>query len=106
MRPVKKAGEKRKDATSGVDGVGSGSGGFRSDTGSEAGSKGSVEYYEAVFPSREAAAGSPRVVVRHARDPELQERWLVHRLNKSLERTATLHAIGAPGWVGGRTSSS
>jgi len=58
------------------------------------GSQSASVVYEVVFPSREAAAASPRVLVRHARDPELEERQLVHRLNKPLERAAALHAIG------------
>ena len=55
------------------------------------------EVYEVVFPTREAAASCPRVVVRHARDPELEEKQLVHRLHKEMERSIALHSIGEEG---------
>ena len=55
------------------------------------------EVYEVVFPTREVAATCPRVVVRHARDPELEEKQLVHRLHKEMERSMALHSIGTEG---------
>ena len=55
------------------------------------------EVYEVVFPTREVAATCPRVVVRHARDPELEEKQLVHRLHKEMEGAIALHSIGTEG---------
>ena len=55
---------------------------------------GAAEVFEVVLPTKEASLMSPRLTIRHARDPELEEKNVVHRLNKSMEKAMALHAIG------------
>ncbi|GAX82088.1 hypothetical protein CEUSTIGMA_g9516.t1 [Chlamydomonas eustigma] len=50
--------------------------------------------YEAVLPTREAAAQSPKITVRHSRDPAMEEKVLMRSMNKSVERNMALHATG------------
>ncbi len=52
--------------------------------------------YEVFLPKAAAASsdGCPKVTVRHARDPEIMEKRLVHQLRKEMERSTLMHAVG------------
>jgi hypothetical protein len=51
------------------------------------------EIWQAQIP-KDALTLGPKVVVRHARDPELKERYLLNKLNKKNQPRMAAHSIG------------
>lgn len=61
---------------------------------------GSDDVWEVTLPGA-AAALAPKVTIRHAHDPEMQERAMLHKMVKEQQPRMAAHAIGEWDRVGG-----